>query len=245
MEAADAFIGLLKSVDQAVNGKRTLRWRLGPLLLECDGQPTVESSEDTSAKVAATLVRGVESMEHYSKVPAEFSDEALEQARALGNLRGRGGIANVFIASPNGHEPTPYTTPVTQRVAATVDDVLGGKYRAIGSVEGRLERINIHGRHYFNVYEVVHGKPVKCVFTPEALEDARNALGERVLVTGEVTSNSRGHPIAVKVTSPLRILRRRTALPSLDDLLRIQGSMTGGMESTRFVQERWDDSSES
>src|SRR4029453_7325946 len=93
-------------------------------------------------------------------------------------------------------------------------------------------------RTYFVVYEPVHGRPVRCMFPSHMLDDAKAALGARVLAIGEVDSNARGHVVSVKVQQ-LETMRERAELPSLDDILRIEGTITGGTEATRFIRERW------
>ena len=173
IKAADAFLALLKSVDLSVHGgNRLIRWRLAelsyssPATIAADGRPSRRDIQaDPTPRAAEMLLDGIEAIEVRSFMFPEFSDDVLESARTLGSLRGQGGIANVTLMGMNEAPTTlPRSVPVTQRVVAAVDDVLKEKHRALGSVEGRLEGINIHGEYYLNVYEVVHGKRVRCVF---------------------------------------------------------------------------------
>jgi hypothetical protein len=247
IEAATAFLALLKSVDVSVHGRHMIRWRLAelsyssPATIVADGRPSrKETLSDPTPRAAEALLDGIEALERHSPMLPEFSDEVLGYARTLGRLRGEGGIANVTLVGANEVPAAqPRMVSVTQRVAAAVDDVLGAKHRALGSVEGRLEGINIHGAYSLNVFEVVHGKRVRCIFAPQDLEQVKVALGHRVLVMGEVQSSSRGHPVSVKVTK-LRLLKERGESPSVEDILRIDRSLTGGVESTQFIRERWD-----
>lgn len=250
-DAVQAFVGFLRAVDQSIHGQRMIRWRLAdlsyssPATISCEGSAASRRiAEDPTPQLVVAALDAVEGMETSGRVLRTLSDTALEEIRALGELRGRGGITNVHIVGMNGVPDAPVrVVPVTPRVVAAVQDVLGGRYRAIGSVEGRLEGINIHGapsQHYFNVYEPLHGRRVRVLFSPSQLEEARAALGQRVLVFGEVESNARGHPVLVKSRKPLRILRGKGELPTVEDIARITGSLTGGTESTQFIRELWD-----
>jgi hypothetical protein len=238
--AVQAFVTLLTVVDRSFHhGTRTVRWRLAELSYASPAMIAADSTDDPAALLHGVILDGVEALEQAGRIPTELSDDAMEQISALGALRGHGGILGIELQAMNGRPGQgARVARVTQRSVATVQDALAGKFTALGSVEGRLEGINIHGRRYFNIYEPVHGKRVRCIFPESMFAEAKDSLGFRVLVSGEVQTNARGYPVTV-TADKLRRLRDKQELPSLDDILGIEGSTTGGIESTRFIKERW------
>jgi len=249
--AVTAFVRLLQSADRSIHdGTRAIRWTLAalshssPATVVSEGAPVSQATPDPTPHVVATLIDGVEAMEKLSRVPRQFSDATLRYMKTLAERRGHGGITNIQLSAVNGApDATPRVVQVTQRIVAAIEDAVGGRYSALGSVEGRLEGIDIHGRPRFDVYEPVHGDKVRCFFADaKVFEQAKLALGARVLVIGEVITNRRGHPVSVTV-SRIEVMRKREELPQrLVDILGPGESLTpSGIESSRFIRDRWGD----
>ena len=243
VEAFQHFLALLKSVDESDAPRWTVRWRLSrlsyasPLVAEVSGRP---ARRDVAAQrpehLAALVLEGMQILDTGSPHP-KFSDAALEDARALAESKDHGGITGVAVIGRNEAGPqTERRVPVSKRVSAAVDQVLGAKYRGLGSITGSLEAINIHDVAFFNLYEAVHGKRVRCLFSlGKMTERAKDALGKRVVVMGEVASTARGHPFSIRV-SDLRILGDASELPRD---LPIDPDFTDGLESAEWLRRRW------
>jgi hypothetical protein len=86
---------------------------------------------------------------------------------------------------------------------------------AIGSVEGNLESVNLHGKPRVIVYHAVTKRAVTCLFEPDQfMEKVRNCLGRRVVVFGTLHKNINGDTLRVSMER-LEIVdeKNRFALP--------------------------------
>jgi hypothetical protein len=247
-EAIESFMRLLHEVDTAVSGGRSVRWKLAdlrrasPAVLTWIGEPRRADKRelplgDLTAVVGERILSGVDTLERGAGRPPDFSDDALDASKRLAHLRARGRITRLVISAENSDRAIGRRgLEVTERVAATVDEIIGPKYTATGSVEGKLQTISSHGRLFFNVYDSIWGGRVRCEF-PEALTpQALNAFDRRVLVTGIVSTDAAGHPRVVKVEA-IRELPERAELPQ--SLKGIDPDYTGGRDVSEYTKKRW------
>lgn len=240
LSAAQNFYGLLKDLDTAISGKPTLMWNLsdlslGSAVMEATPALIDEEVEDVSPVVIEAVVSGLEEIEHGAKRPTHFSDEALHSAKQLVETLGNG-VSRIMVTGTVGSKRKQVL--VTQRIAASVNDLIGIQHLSMGSVEGTLEMISVHGGAFFNVYEFLHGKRVRCDFPKEMLESVKDALGKRVLVYGEIRSSARGQPLSVKAQR-LRIFKEPSELPRVDDLVGLDRDFTGGVQSGDYPRRLW------
>lgn len=130
---------------------------------------------------------------------------------------------------------------ITQQTAAHIDKMVGAGYTALGSVEGRLEAISLHGRSSFGVYDFVEGRRINCEFPAEMLERIKDALGSRVLVYGRVRFNESDRPTGVREIHELRVLRGKDELPQPRDIVGIAPDITGDVDSVQHLRRLSDD----
>jgi hypothetical protein len=112
----------------------------------------------------------------------------------------------------------------SDRLVAHVDSVLGNIVSAIGSVEGRLEGLNVHGSNrYFNVYDDLTGERVQCQFG-HRIDVAKigGAVERRVSVSGEIRYRETGEIVNV-IAHSLDVFPQESDLPSADDVYGIIG----------------------
>jgi hypothetical protein len=121
-------------------------------------------------------------------------------------------------------------------VQAVVDAILAPKTRESGTVEGRLEFINIHGgRNIFRIYPIVGPERVECSFPDDLLQVARESVGRAVRVSGELTFHMRDpFPHSIKAEE-VETLPDDKDLPSLFDIRGMAPRATGGRTSEDFV----------
>ena len=248
-DAVSNFLGLLREVENSVSGSREIRWKLAglqhgsPALLTWEGTPRerkrrkkAEPPEDFAPAVAAALLSGVERLERGQGRPADFTDDALDASLQLARVKMRRGITGISLIGENGqrgHEPR--VLDVTERVAASVNEIIGPKYSMPGSVEGILQAINSHGTLYFTIYESVWGSRVRCDIPTNLKAIALAAFDERVIVTGIVARDAAGHPRHVKAETIERI-----DLPPLPESIRgLDPDFTGGMDSGEYLKRGW------
>ena len=122
--------------------------------------------------------------------------------------------------------------------------------RLISTVDGKLERINIHNKaNNFTIYPTLStSSSVTCKFPQELLEEVQNALGSLVSVSGEcVHPPNEILPYKIEVHE-MEVLPPSEELPSLGDLFGIAPGMTGGKTPEQFVREirdQWNKTEES
>lgn len=211
---ADTALDLLNAVDAELSGRRGggLEWVVselesGSVHVGATPEPRTEDvGPEIADRVLDAVGKGLRTIESSAERPAHFSDRALSRARELTGALEEEGVERLHVRS-NGRR-----VEVTRRLAGNVDDLLGGKLESIGSVEGRLETVALHGRAYFNVYDAVTGAAVKCYFPSEMLEEVRDALGRRVVVSGTLWSDRSGDVQRVKARE-IELLPEEEELP--------------------------------
>lgn len=198
--SAGAFAGIANEVAREYAGTREspVEWladvRRGSIRLPVTGRPR---SRDFHAgamhQIAETIVAGLAVLEAGHGRPAYFSDKALASAKQLANLASD----DLPIYVRDGGEPV----RITRRTGERVDALLGPHQRSFGTVEGKLEALDIHGqRDAFAVWETLSGRRVDCYFDGEnvGLEDVMAAVGRRVGVRGTITSKPTGERVSVE-----------------------------------------------
>ena len=129
------------------------------------------------------------------------------------------------------------TVKVSKNVRAAIDAVILSETKSVGTVEGRLEFVNIHAdQNIFRIYSAIPPERVTCSFRPDKIEEAREALGRKIRVLGELTYPKGGKfPRTVKVET-IELLPEDDDLPSLMDLRGIAPDITGDLSSEEFVR---------
>lgn len=247
-DAVSNFIEMLHEVDSSVSGRRSIRWRLvglrhgSPAQVICAAEPKRPRRHaevlDAAPVVWESVITGVQRLEEGARErPRWFSDAALEAASRLARLRSRRGIHSVAITGERtDREKVARRQEITERAAATVEDLIGPKYTAPGSVEGRLQGVNSRGVWTFTIYEHLWGGRVVCILPETLRHKALELFDQRVMVTGTVSTDASGHPRHVKVAT-LESVPEAAALPQT--LRGIDPDYTSGIESSAYVKKRW------
>ena len=111
--------------------------------------------------------------------------------------------------------------------------------RAISTIDGRLEQINIHNNaKTFRIYTALPiFSSLNCVFPGNLLETVQNSLGAFVSVSGECFYRPEAQfPYKMHVRD-MAVLPSKEALPSLSDLCGIAPSGEREKPSEQFVRE--------
>src|SRR5438067_3588799 len=123
---------------------------------------------DYAPVIGKTLLAGVRKLERGEGRPEAFTDEALDATLHLARVKMRPGINTLTLIGEgeNGAGGTPPEEPnvleVTERVAASVNEIIAPRYTAPGAVAGKLQAINSRGLLYFGIYDSVFGSRVRC-----------------------------------------------------------------------------------
>ena len=129
------------------------------------------------------------------------------------------------------------TVKASKNVKAAVGAFILPETKSIGTVEGRLEFVNIHAdQNMFRICSAIPPERVTCSFRPDKIEEALEALGRKIRVLGELTCPKGDRfPRTVKVET-IELLPEDGDLPSLMDLRGIAPDITGDLSSEEFVR---------
>lgn len=220
-EALDTWSDLLREVAAAVAGTRgrdAVRFvvteaKAGSFDLSARPQPAKRDvSVAVMPRIAKTIASGLRSLEKRAVRPKHFTDAALLKVRDLGKLAS---AETPMIRIGNGTTPS---IPLSSKLIAHVEAVLAPEVKSIGTVEGTLEGLIIHGKSRFLVFEPLSGRQVTCYFTERIeYEDVLRAFGKRVAVTGEIRSRRSGERVDIRV-SRLYVMPPDEELPSASDV---------------------------
>lgn len=186
---------LITDVDYAVTQERgARRWVISELRSSVPTitlRPLLENDETVEA-----IVKGVGVVTRGSlEPPAYFTEQALEDLKRMRRLFMGRDRAKHLEFSLNGRDKT----IIWKDIADKVERILAGGYWNLGSIEGTLEAINLHGNPTFTVWDRVSRSPVRCRFPKEQdwKEKVKYLLEKRVLVSGKVNYFRNGIPRSV------------------------------------------------
>jgi len=163
-----------------------------------------------------------------------------EFALALKNLavNNANEIRHAELEIGNGAEKNSYKFTFDTDFVREVEKLVNTEEVIISTVDGRLEKINIHNeRNQFTIYKAILGYRINCKFQPIHLEKAASAVGKYVSVFGKCkyrVGAPSPHHIDVR---EMEILPDSSELPSLRNLRGISPNMTAGKSPEEFVRE--------
>ncbi len=203
VEAGNDLTAVLREVEGSItsSGQTQVRWviaelsKQSPARVLLAGRPIREAvAPSTVEQVVTITARGLQVLETGATWPEGFTEGALEQAKRLADLLGER-VSGIRVR--NGSAPV----TVTRQVSVNVDELIAPRLRSVGTLEGRLEGINIHaGQAYATIYDLLTGAPVRCFFRREMLQGITAAFGMRVAVLGEILSRPTGERASITIS---------------------------------------------
>ncbi len=159
----------------------------------------------------SAVVGGLASLDEKAVRPRYFNDQALREAKALANLA----TDEMGIVVKNGA----VSAEATKRLMTHVDEVIGAGRESIGTVEGKLQALNIHERPpRFAIFDLLSDDRIECFFGEHVtLEEVMGGIGRRVAVTGVIKTRPTGERVSIDVRS-LRTFPPEDELPTPDDV---------------------------
>lgn len=123
--------------------------------------------------------------------------------------------------------------------AQVIDRVLSGGYKALGSLEGRLDAINLHRAPTFTIWDRLSGAPVRVSFpSGQVWKDRVTALlGRRVRVSGMVRYTPSGVPRTISGVSGVEDTTYDPNQP-VGDFGSVPELLDNGMTGTEYVKSR-------
>jgi hypothetical protein len=227
VQASEAIDGILKSVDRSLSesAEPSVRWiirsisKASPLIVEIQAEPArVEVKQVVVRRTVSAVTDGIRQLQRQRrpKRPPYFSDRALEKAKALADL-GSKNVSDIRVGKGKKQ------VQVTSRLSANVDELIGPKYTSLGTVEGSLEALTIHGKHEFSIYDSLTARRVRCNFGERVgLDEIKRGFGGRVAAYGTIHYRASGEPVSVDVAS-FDVFPAPDELPSADEVQGILG----------------------
>jgi hypothetical protein len=221
ISAGSVFAALINEVTRAYTqaSHDQIKWIIeikpGSVRVPLRGRPANgEFVSGSITELAAAITDGMATLDERAERPRFFTDQALVQARALANLA----TDELPISVRRGRRKV----PLSKRALPNIDRVIGKQQTSYGTVEGKLEGLQLHGpKPQFAVYEPLTGHKVECHFTEDVtLDDLRPAIGRRVGVRGQIRSTAEGVRMSVDAHE-LRIFPDDADLPTAEDVLGI------------------------
>jgi len=186
---------LIRDLDYAVTrekGRR--RWVIEALRTSAPTitvRPLLENDE-----LIETIVNGVASVSRGTEVPPDhFNEPSLEDLRRMQRLFRGGDRARNVTISHNEHPAV-----IERDIGSKVDRILAGGYSALGSIQGVLDAINLHGPNpVFTIWDSERGTPIHCSFpkTSEWVKRVEDLLQKLVMVKGTVNYFKNGLPRSI------------------------------------------------
>ena len=212
LKAIEDIDRLIRDVDYAVTKEKgTRRWIISGLHLSA---PTI------TLKPILGNVEIVEALAHGLRIittgteepPAYFTEQALDDLKRMRRLFTGRDRAKSLVFSSNGEEPAVIERDISEKA----DRILKGGYWNLGSLEGTLEAINLHGIPTFTIWERISIAPVRCSFPRDItwIEQVKSLLEKRVLVVGRVNYFRNGKPRSVTNIKQIEDMTPDHSLPS-------------------------------
>lgn len=107
---------------------------------------------------------------------------------------------------------------------------------SIGSVTGKIDRINTRGGCEFGLIDETEKHPVRVIFQTNQLEEIKQLVGKRVCVRGELTRNQQGRKESLQMRR-IEKIEDHADLPTVDDLVGILQTPHQTMSAEEIVQE--------
>jgi hypothetical protein len=205
LDAAASVLTVVREVGVAMLGSRAhaVTWYIDEMHASSPNMlASAEIDEDTDLSdsdidnLLSTSSSGLVSLQNSANIPPFFTDHALTAARRLGSLTGENGVTRLEVTLGD------HMLDVTNTIEAYVVEATKGKIRSVGSIEGTIEGVSVHGKKRFKLYERQSGRALDCQFDFDEHSIFDDYWRKRVLVRGEIWSRADGHPINIHVSKP-------------------------------------------
>ena len=230
-------LSMLQEYDMAISHEThsTLEWLItdvssGSLILETESRSTLPEKDFGNGVIDAYFT-GWDHIEHAGTSPPYLSEAGMNAARRIVQRIGKEGMTGVEISS------TSRRITLTGRAFDNMERLVPETDKSPGSVEGTLETVSIHGSSRFTIYHSRTKKAIRCDIPKgsDLLDQAKEALGSRVLVAGLLHTNVCGEPLRI-LANILRIFPENHELPSIASLGGRYPDLTGDVTTMDFIR---------
>ncbi len=223
-------VALLEGVDRALEpgGGISARWAIQRIgmnsPLHITFAPTPVEHDRPMRSISSPLLKDLNTVERGGS-PSYINPHLQERARFLLHVVGRAKATIRY--SSNGSEARP-----TAHSIANIE-ALRHRYTEVGSIEGHLDVINVHGADTVRLWDERFGVPVDCYVTPAQVEDAKDNLRRRVSMRGVIEYEHK-RPRRIRSVSDIRPLGAQKELPQIEDIAPVD--LSGGEEPADYLR---------
>lgn len=191
-------------------------------------EPKPQGPPDLSAPVVRKFF-GYARQVKAKQVPPDIDLPALEAFRDIAAALDKQ-VSEIVVT--NGQD----RINIDREFRATIDEHIGPDELIEGSVEGVLEKVNLHNTHRFYVYPTVGPKQVECDFEPALRRKVKEGLDCYVRVDGTLRYKWLSpYPHAITATD-IEIYPPEDQLPGILELKGIAPNATDGLTAEEFVE---------
>ncbi|PKB71370.1 MAG: hypothetical protein BZY87_05815 [SAR202 cluster bacterium Io17-Chloro-G6] len=205
---------LLRDVNYAIHRERSGRHWVISHLHTSSPTVTIESLLGDQESVS-TIANGIRTVTLGTDQPPEyFTEQVLEDLRRMRRLfRGRDRAHSIIVSVDNEE-----TATIREDISDKASRILTSGYSNLGSLEGRLEAISVHGSPTFTIWDRVSQAPVRCSFPNQTswIQDVKDLLGNRVMVRGYIRYFLNGIPRTISDIAEIHDSTPDPNLPKAD-----------------------------
>lgn len=220
--ALSNFQTVLSEVDKetSLDGSESVEWSIrhlqeGSLIITAEASLiSDEISPERTDEIISIFKDGIQTIEKRPEQPFGFSPRALRSVKQLSLLIHPKDFTEITFRSDN------WEVSLKEKISINIDGLTKGTYTYYDSIEGQLLSINVSKGIKIGIRDNVNKNIVKCYFPEELLSDAKNALGEKVLVFGLIKQYWHGYKISIRVKQ-IKILLKPQKFFSLSDITKV------------------------
>lgn len=200
-----------------------------PAMVELEAR-TMKNRPDNIHAVIGSFSGAVSNIQK-GIIPDDIDYSILEDLRDIASSVGKGVSATYIETS---EECFGFSSVFAKRIEAAMAEV---EY-CYGSIEGKLEQINIHaGINLFTIYPEFGANSIACHFDKDLTDEAIAALNMRVCVYGNMKYRKNDpYPHHIDVQH-IDIYQEVSSLPSFDDLYGIAQNIEDKRPSEEIIRE--------
>ena len=232
--AVRAFWGMLRELDVTLSGEPqgSVEWEIsavkksGPAEIVFIGHLRTPP-KDCLREIRKAALDGVHAVSHSGERPYWFSDPALEKLKVLAEQHASMDEITVIV---DGKEER-----LEPAAGEHIGRIAGRRYETLSSVVGVLESISVNRGLRFRMSSEITGQRITCRFhSAKILADAKQHLGRRVMVFGQLTFNSLDEPILMRV-SGIEPCEPKEALPNIAYMSGRISRLTGDLKLGEYI----------
>jgi hypothetical protein len=233
-------LGILEDLDASLSQRKsgTVRWQVvslrkdSPPIIGIEGHPVSHRRDDFTPAIQREVFQGVATLANAPERNRYYSDSVLSKLRNLASQSRQSGPLTIYTENGEARQEA----SITESTFKNIEQIIGVKYKGLGSVVGSLDAITLHNKNEFRIWDENTGKPVTCLFAPEKLEEIKTLLRTKVLVHGEVRSNQRGEAISV-IVEGIEPRTTQDKLPTIEEMSGLVEDMYEGKTLQDYLKD--------